>query len=83
MVTDLRLSAFTGPYTALVVQLVLPLVAYELWLYKSKGDDTVFSRSSAIGRGAITFGICAVTVVFLIFHRSLVQAEVPFIYFQF
>jgi hypothetical protein len=83
IVTSLKPTHFTGAYASLLAQLVVPLLLFEIWLYRTKEGDSLFDRVSASTRICIACGVSFATLVFIVFHRSLLQSEIPFIYFQF
>ncbi|HEU4532929.1 MAG TPA: MBOAT family O-acyltransferase, partial [Polyangiaceae bacterium] len=79
---DLRPTAFTASYARLTAELALPLWAYELVLFRGR-DLEPFAAWAPSRKAAFALGLAAAAGYFVVFHRSLVQGDVPFIYFQF
>jgi len=81
-VGDFRASPRTGEFVQLVLALVWPLAAYECWQYAAKSLH-VFDSLGATRKAAFVVGVSMNVLLFLVLHRSFVQEQTPFIYFQF
>jgi D-alanyl-lipoteichoic acid acyltransferase DltB (MBOAT superfamily) len=81
-VTDLTPSDSSWSYVRLMVTVVTPLLLFELGQYRRRTLN-LFETWHARRRSVFAVAMGAVLITFLTFHRSLVQGEIPFIYFQF
>jgi alginate O-acetyltransferase complex protein AlgI len=80
--TDLHASAHTLGYAGLMLSLLWPLALYEALQYRA-GTLDLFLDWSVARRAMFATAVGGAVVWLLVFHRSLVQGNVPFIYFQF
>ncbi len=80
--TDMHLSKETLGYLKFICSLMWPLGLYELLQYRGASLE-LFERWSAPRRAAFAMGVGCAIGWFFVFHRSLIQGNIPFLYFQF
>jgi alginate O-acetyltransferase complex protein AlgI len=80
--TDIRTSSYSESYVTMLAQLGLPLVIFEVWQF-SRGGEMALIKASNGRKVFIVWAGATVAMAFLILHRTLLRAEVPFVYFQF
>lgn len=82
MATDLHPSEHTAGNVRLILELVVPLMAFQFLQYRVHTLQ-LFEQWKASRRALFLVTVGWASLLFFILNRSLLQGEQPFIYFQF